>query len=74
MVKSYVFSHSVQPGEEGAQGGTYHSLQLPERRLWRGGGWPLLPCNSDRMRNNDLKLHLGGSSWILDKNSSLEEW
>ena len=23
------------------------SVQLPERRLWRGGGWSLLPGNSD---------------------------
>jgi len=25
----------------------------------RGGGQPLLPGNSDRTRNNDLKLHQG---------------
>jgi len=28
----------------------------PERRLWWGGGWPLLPRNSNRMRGNSLKL------------------
>ena len=39
---------TVQSGEEKAQGRSYHSLQLPERRLLRGGGWPLLLGNSDR--------------------------
>ena len=34
----------------------YCSLQLPERRLWRDGGWPLLPDNSDRIRGNSLRL------------------
>jgi len=37
----------------------YRSLQLPERRLWWGGGEPLLPGNSDRTRENGLKLHQG---------------
>lgn len=34
----------------------YCSLQLSERRLWRGGCWPLLPHNSDRIRDNSLRL------------------
>ena len=32
----------VAEGEEEAQGRPYCSLQLPERKLWRGGGQPLL--------------------------------
>ena len=36
-------------------GRPYHSLQPPEGR--RGGCWPLLAGNSDRMRGNGLKLH-----------------
>ena len=48
----------VQSGEEEAQGRPYCCLQLPERRLWRGGGWPLLTGNSIRTRGPDLKLHL----------------
>ena len=35
---------------------TYHSLQLPERRLWRVEGWPLLIDNNHRTRGNGLKL------------------
>ena len=49
----------VQSGEEEAQGRPYCSLQPPERGLWRGGGWHLLPGNSNRMRENGLKLHEG---------------
>ena len=30
-----------------------------KRGLWRGGGWHLLPGNSNRMRENGLKLHEG---------------
>ena len=29
----------------------------PERRLERGGGWPLLPANSYRTRGDGLTLH-----------------
>ena len=47
--------------------------QFPERRLWRGGGQPLLPGNSDRTRADDLMFH-HGSDWLLVKNSSLKEW
>ena len=52
----------------------YRSLQLPEWTLWRGGNQSLLPGNSDRTRGNGLKLHRGGSGWILGKISSLKEW
>jgi len=44
---------------EEAQGRPYYSLQLPERRWWRGGGQPLLPGNSNSMRGDGLKLHQG---------------
>ena len=46
----------VQSGEEEAQGRPYCSLQRPEGRLWWGGGQPLLPGNSGRMRGNGLNL------------------
>jgi len=49
----------VQSGEEEAQGRPYYSLQSPESRMWQGGGQPLLPHNSDRMRGNGSKLCLG---------------
>ena len=49
----------VYSGEEDAQGRSYCSLQLPERKLWWGGCWPPLPDNSNRMRGNGLKLHQG---------------
>jgi len=49
----------VQSGEEEAQRRYYHSLLLPERRLWQGGNLPLLPGDSDRMRGDVLKLCLG---------------
>ena len=48
---------SLEKGE--AHGRTYQSLQLPERRLWRGGGQPLLPGNSNRRGGGGLKLHQG---------------
>ena len=35
------------------------SLQLPEKRLWRGGVQPLLPGNSDRMTEDGLRLCQG---------------
>ena len=35
----------VYSGEQEAQGRLFHSLRLPERRLWWGEGQPLLPCN-----------------------------
>ena len=43
----------LKSGEEEAQ---TLSLQPPERRWWQGGGWPLLPGNSNRTRGNGLKL------------------
>ena len=46
----------VQFGEKEAQGRHHGSLQLPEGRLWQAGGQPLLSGNSDRMRENGLKL------------------
>jgi len=42
--------------EEEAQGRPYRPLLLPERRLCRGEGQPLLR-NSDGARGNGLKLH-----------------
>jgi len=48
-----------QYGEEEAQGRHHCSLHLPDRRLWCGGGRPLLPYNSDRVRGDGLKLHHG---------------
>ena len=47
------FYHCVS----GAQGRPYHSLQCLESGLWRRGVQPLLPGNSDRMRDNGLKLY-----------------
>lgn len=35
----------VSPGEKRAQGVFYCSLQLPGRRVWPGGGQPLLAGN-----------------------------
>ena len=52
---------------EKVQGRPYCSLQLPERRLWRGEGQPLLPCNSDGKRGNALKLHQGRFSLDIKK-------
>ena len=46
---------TVQTGKEEAQ----EPLKWSERRLWRGGGWPLLPGNSNRTRSNGLKLCQG---------------
>ena len=46
----------VQSGEEESQRKPYRSLQLPEKRLWQGGGQPLLPGNSGRTRGDGLKL------------------
>ena len=52
----------VQSGKEEAQGRSYLSLQLPERRLWWGGGQPLLLASNDTMRGNghllDIKKNL----------------
>lgn len=35
----------VKPGEKGAERRPYCSLQLPERRLYPGGGWSLFPAS-----------------------------
>ena len=45
--------------EEEAQGRPYHSLQLPERRLWQGGGQPLLPGHSSRMTGSCAREGFG---------------
>lgn len=36
--------------------GPHSSVQLPGRRLERGGYWPLFPDNSDRMRGDGIQL------------------
>lgn len=50
--------------EEEDQGRPHGSLQLLERTLWRGGGRPPLPADSDRTRgcsiisvNKDVEVH-----------------
>jgi len=55
------------------QGRPYHSLQLPDRRLWQGGGQHLLPGSSNTMRGDSINCTRGGSGWILGKISSLKE-
>ena len=50
---------TVQSGEEEAQRRPYCSLQLPDKRLWRGEDWLLLTGDSDTTRGNGLKLHQG---------------
>lgn len=51
------------------------SLKLPERGLWQGGGQPLLPGNSDRMRGNVTSSCVrGDSGWIVGNISSQKEW
>lgn len=42
----------VQSREEEASERSYHSLQLPKRRLWQRGCWPLLQSNSNWTRGN----------------------
>lgn len=50
-------AEGAQPGEKKVQGGPYHSLQHPERRLEPGGGVRLFSqVASDRTTGNDLKL------------------
>ena len=56
-----------------AQERSYCPLQIPERRLQRGGGWPLLSGNSDSMRRNGLKLHQGKFRLDIKNNFFSEE-
>ena len=46
---------------------------IPERRLERGGGQPLLLGNGDRRRGDGLKLHQGRSGWIVGNVSSWKQ-
>ena len=46
----------VYSAEEETQGRPYHSLQLPERRLWWDGFSLFTHITSDRNRGNVLKL------------------
>ncbi len=66
-------SGMVHFGEVEAQGRPHHCLQLPDRRLWQGGGLPLLLGNSDRMKGNGLKLCQGMFRFHIRK-TSLKEW
>lgn len=56
--ESYGERGLFKSGEE-AQGRLDLSPQLPEGRLWQGGGRPLLPGNSDRIGGNGLQLCQG---------------
>ena len=51
-----------------AQGRPYCSPQLPERRLWRGGGQHFLSGINNRMRGNSLKQHQGRFRLDIRKN------
>ena len=51
------------------QGWSYHSPQLPERRLWWSGSWPLLLHNyQQKDRDNSLKLCQGRFRLDIKKN------
>ena len=63
----YLFPSFVQSREEKAQGRPYRSLPRPGRRMWQGGGQPLLPGNSHRMRGDGLKLCQGRFRWDIRK-------
>lgn len=55
----------AQSGENKAQGGSSHSLQLPKEERWNQVGLGLLQLSSKTLRENGLKLHQGRFNWIL---------
>ena len=63
----------MHKGKRRHEGRPCCNLQLPERRLWRGGG--LLPGNSDdRMGGDGLKLLQGRVRLDVRNNFSSKEW